>query len=53
VRNISERPAESEALGGVGVKKAGKLGCRGKFRVGAENCKWRHYCEWPEEGNSK
>jgi len=31
---------------GWGVKKAGKLGYKRKFRVGAENCKWRHYCEW-------
>ena len=35
-----------------GVKKAGKQGYRRKFLVGAENCKWRHYYEWPEEGSS-
>ena len=38
---------------GWGVRKAGKQGYRRKFSVGAENCKWKHYYEWPEEGSSK
>jgi len=36
---------ESDRKEGWGVKKAGKLGYRRKFWVGAENCKWRRYCE--------
>ena len=36
-----------------GVKKAGKQSYRRKFWVGAENRKWRHYYEWPEEVSSK
>jgi len=33
---------------GWGIKKAGKQGYRRKIWIVAKNCKWRHYCEWPE-----
>jgi len=45
VHNISERPVESEALAGKGVKETGKLGYRNKFWVGAENGERKHYCK--------
>jgi len=39
VHNVSERPAESEALAGVGVQEAGMLGFRNEFcLIGTENC---------------
>jgi len=35
-------PPNLRHLLGKGVKKAGKLGYRNKFRVGAKNGEWKH-----------